>query len=136
MHRDTHRMEGDSSQKWNGRFPVSERRHRMAGCILAHIIIVTSELRDSVFYGMPLALADCMNHQTLNNNQFESTYALLVRSEEKGRGILEAVLYVAFILSAVVLIWDFAHSSVSLPAAGLERGAVSQAAKTQMISRI
>ena len=108
----------------------------MAECILVHIIIVTSELRDSAFCGMPLALADCMNHQTLNNNQFESTYALLVRSEEKGRGILEAVLYVAFILSAVVLIWEFAHSSVSLPANGPEQDAVSQAAKTQMISRI
>jgi hypothetical protein len=95
-----------------------------------------SELRDSVFCGMPLALTDCMNHQTLNNNQFESTYALLVRSEEKGRGVLEAVLYVAFILSAILLILEFAHSSVSLPAAGLEQGAVSQATKTQMISRI
>jgi len=107
----------------------------MAGYIVVHIIIVVSKLRDSVFCGMPLALADCMNHQTLNNNRFESTYALLVRSEEKGRGVLEAVLYVAFILSAVVLIWEFAHSSVSLPAAGLEQSAVSQAAKTQMISR-
>jgi len=125
----------ESSQKWNGCFPVPEHRHRMARCIVLHIIIVMSELRDMVFCGMALALADCMNHQTLNNNQFESTYALLVRSEEKGRGVLEAVLYVAFILSAIVLIWEFAHSSVSLPAAGLEQGAVSQAAKTQMISR-
>jgi hypothetical protein len=135
MHRDTHRMEAESSQKWNGRFPVPEHRHRMTWCIVVDIIIVMSELRDGVFCGMPLALADCMNHQT-HNNQFESTYALLVRSEEKGRGVLEALLYVAFILSAVVLIWEFAHSSVSLPAAGLEQGAVSQAAKTQMISRI
>jgi hypothetical protein len=106
----------------------------MAWCIPIHIDFVISELRNSALCGMPLALADCMNHQT-HNNQFESTYALLVRSEEKGRGVLEAVLYVAFILSAVVLIWEFAHSSVSLPAVGLEQGAVSQA-KTQMISRI
>jgi hypothetical protein len=106
----------------------------MVGCIVVHIVIVMSELRDSVFCGMPLALADRMNHQT-HNNQFESTYALLVRSEEKGRGVLEAVLYVAFILSAVVLIWEFAHSSVGIPSAGLEQGAVSKAAKTQMISR-
>lgn len=108
----------------------------MAWCIVVHIAIVMSELRDRVFCGMPLALADCMNHQTLNSNQVESTYALLVRSEEKGRGVLEALLYVAFILSAIVLIWEFAHSSVSLPAAGLEQGAVNQAAETQMISRI
>ena len=89
-----------------------------------------SELRDCVFYGMPLALANCMNHETLMDNQFESTYALLVRSEEKGRGVLEAVLYVAFILSAVLLIWEFAQSSVSIPAAGPEHAVVSQAAST------
>jgi hypothetical protein len=99
----------------------------------APIVVVMSELRHRVFCGMPLALPNCMNHETLN--QFESTYALLVRSEEKGRGVLETVLYVAFILSAVLLIWEFAQSSVSIPAAGLEQGAVSQAAKTQMISQ-
>jgi hypothetical protein len=84
---------------------------------------------------MPLALANCMNNHPLNNDQFESTYALIVRSEEKGRGVLETVLYVAFILSAVLLIWEFAQSSVSMPAAGSQQGVVSQAAKTQMISR-
>jgi len=101
---------------------------------MVHIILVMSKLRDNVFCGTPLALANCMNNQTLTNDQFESTYALLVRSEEKGRGVLETVLYVAFILSAVLLIWEFAQSSVSLPA-GLEQGIVSQAAKTQMVSR-
>jgi hypothetical protein len=68
------------------------------------------------------------------NNQFESTYALLVRSQEKGRGVLEAVLYVAFALSAVLLIWAFAHSPISIEAVGLGRGAVSQAAGTRIIS--
>ena len=68
------------------------------------------------------------------NNQFESMHALLVRSEEKGRGVLEAMLYVAFILSAVLLIWAFAQSPISIEAVGLEQGAVSQAASTQMIS--
>jgi hypothetical protein len=101
----------------------------------AHIAIVMNALRNCVFCGMPLALANCMNHQTLNNDQFESTYTLLVRSEEKGRGVLEAVLYLAFILSAVLLIWEFAQSSVSIPAAGPEQRAVSQAAKAQMISQ-
>jgi hypothetical protein len=68
------------------------------------------------------------------NDQFESTYALLVRSEEKGRGVLEAVLYVAFVLSAVLLIWAFAQSPVSIEAVGFREGSVSQAAGTQMIS--
>jgi hypothetical protein len=72
--------------------------------------------------------------QKTMNNQFESTYALLVRSQEKGRGVLEAVLYVAFVLSAVLLIWAFAQSPVSIEAVGLEQGAVSQAARTQVIS--
>jgi hypothetical protein len=68
------------------------------------------------------------------NNQFESTYALLVRSEEKGRGVLEAVVYVALVLSAVLLIWEFAQSPVKIQAVGLEQGDVSQAAKTQMMA--
>ena len=98
------------------------------------IIIVMSRLRDGVFCGTPLALASCMNHETLMNNQFESMYALLVRSEEKGRGVLEAVLYVAFILSALLVIWDFAQGPISIQAVGLKQDAVSQAARTQVIS--
>jgi hypothetical protein len=106
----------------------------MSGLIRAYIIVVVSGLRDSVFCGTALALANCMNHQTPNNNEFESTYALLVRSEEKGRGFLEAVLYFAFILSAVLLIWEFAQSSLTMQAVGFEHDPVSQAAKTEMIS--
>ena len=101
----------------------------------ARIIIVMSRLRDSVFCGTPLASASCMNHETLMNNQFESMHALLVRSEEKGRGVLEAVLYVAFFLSALLVIWEFAQGPVRIQAVGLEQGAVSQAARTQLISR-
>jgi hypothetical protein len=92
-----------------------------------------SRLRDSVFCGTPLALANCMNHETLmNDDQFESTYALLVRSQEKGRGVLEAVLYVAFVLSAVLIIWGFAQSPIRIQAVGLDRDVVSQAAKTRV----
>jgi hypothetical protein len=74
-----------------------------------------------------------MNHETLMNNQSESTYALLVRSQEKGRGVLEAVLYVAFILSAVLVIWEFAQGPINIRAAGFEHWAVGQAARTQAI---
>ena len=94
-----------------------------------------NRLRDSGFCGMQLALANCMNQQTIENRQPESTYALLVRSEEKGRGVLETVLYVAFILSAVLLIWEFAQSAVSIQDARPEQSAVSQSARTQVISR-
>lgn len=62
------------------------------------------------------------------NNQFESNYALLIRSEEKGRGVLGAVLYVAFIVSAVLVIWGFAQSPIRIQAVGLERGAVTETA--------
>jgi hypothetical protein len=69
------------------------------------------------------------------NNQFESTYGLLVRSQEKGRGVLETVLYAAFILSAVLLIWEFTQSPVKIRAAGFEHWAVGEAASTQPISK-
>jgi hypothetical protein len=93
-----------------------------------------SNLHNRTLSGTAFALANCMNHQTSNNNEFESTYALLVRSEEKGRGVLETVLYVAFILSAVLLIWEFAQSSLRIQGLGPEQDTVSQVAKTQMIS--
>jgi hypothetical protein len=42
-----------------------------------------------------------------NNKKAESTYALLVRSEEKKRIVTEVVAYGVIILSAVVAIWEF-----------------------------
>jgi hypothetical protein len=52
------------------------------------------------------------------NNKFESTYALLVRSEEKGRGVLEIAVYAAFILTVVFSICQFAQTPVTTPAPG------------------
>jgi hypothetical protein len=46
---------------------------------------------------------------------FESTYALLVRSEEKGLTRLETLVYALFILCAVFSIWQFAHQPNTLP---------------------
>ena len=45
----------------------------------------------------------------------ESTYALLVRSEEKERSLFETIAYGLFILSAVAAIWQFAQQPVNLP---------------------
>jgi hypothetical protein len=45
----------------------------------------------------------------------QSTYALLVRSEEKVRGLFETVAYGLFILSAVAAIWQFAMQPINLP---------------------
>ncbi len=53
----------------------------------------------------------------------ESTYALIIRSEDKSRSILEVVLYAFFLLSAVVSIWQFAQQPVSVPAAGFSPSA-------------
>ena len=65
----------------------------------------------------------------MKNNQ-ESTYALLVRSEEKSRNALETVAYVTFILSVVVAIWQFAQNPVNIPALGLEPGIARQVTTT------
>jgi hypothetical protein len=54
------------------------------------------------------------------NNKIESTYALLVRSEEKGRGVLEIAVYAAFFLSVVLSIWQFAQTPVTAPAPGIK----------------
>jgi hypothetical protein len=54
------------------------------------------------------------------NTQFESTYALLVRSEDKRRNALEILLYAIAILTAVVGILQFAHTPVKISAPGIE----------------
>ena len=51
----------------------------------------------------------------------KSTYALLVRSEENNRGILETFVYGMLVLSAVIGIWQFAHLRVPSPFANNER---------------
>ena len=47
-----------------------------------------------------------------NNNVEESTYALLVRSEDKKRALLETILYGLVILSALAAILQFADQPV------------------------
>lgn len=56
-----------------------------------------------------------MKHTTLSAEGFESTYALLVRSEDKERSRLEGVAYLVFILSAVFSIWQVAQQPITLP---------------------
>jgi hypothetical protein len=54
------------------------------------------------------------------NDQFESNYALLVRSEEKGRGVLEILVYAIFFLSVVSSIWQFAQTPLRHSGSGVE----------------
>ena len=56
-----------------------------------------------------------MKDNTLSADGFESTYALLVRSEEKERSAFEGVAYLVFILSAVFSIWQVAQQPIALP---------------------
>ncbi len=56
-----------------------------------------------------------MNANTTTSEGFESTYALLLRSEEKERSISETVIYVLLILSVVFSIWQVAQQPFRLP---------------------
>jgi hypothetical protein len=54
----------------------------------------------------------------------KSTYALLLQSEEKERGLFETLIYGLLVVSAVVGIWQFAHLRVASPFATTEHTAV------------
>jgi hypothetical protein len=73
-----------------------------------------------------------MKTKTISADGFESTYALLVRSEEKDRSAFENIAYFVFILSVVFSIWQAARQPVTVPAAGLiHTTSVAQNANTQ-----
>jgi hypothetical protein len=72
-----------------------------------------------------------MKHTTLSAEGFESTYALLVRSEEKERNLFEGAVYLAFILSAVFSIWQVAQQPAPVRTAPvLHATSITQAADT------
>jgi|SRR4030095_4016959 hypothetical protein len=59
------------------------------------------------------------------NQHTESTYALLIRSEEKSRNVIEMAICPILILGAVIAIWQFAQQPVNLPPAGLDGDCVA-----------
>ena len=69
-----------------------------------------------------------MNEQTntidQSQNQEESAYSLLIRSEEKSRNAFELIMYPCLILGPLVAIWQFAQQPVNIPAAGLKDRAI------------
>jgi len=69
------------------------------------------------------------------NNQLESTYNLLVRSEEKGRGVLEIAVFAASILSVVFTIYQFAETPVTSPAPGSKACVACQINKSEFHAR-
>ena len=71
-----------------------------------------------------------MKHTTLSAEGFESTYALLVRSEEKERNVFEGAVYLAITLSVVFSIWHVARQPIALPTGPILHTSVQQAADT------
>ena len=70
-----------------------------------------------------------MKNETLTTDGFESTYALIVRSEEKERSIFEGAVYFAVVLSALFSLWQVAKQPVDLPLTSVHTTAVTQSAK-------
>jgi hypothetical protein len=60
-----------------------------------------------------------MQNNFAEDSVHESTYALLVRSEEKPRTVIETVIYLLFVFSAVAAIWQFVHQPIGLPITGV-----------------
>jgi len=82
--------------------------------------------------GMQHALSSGMNTTSNINNQFESTYALLIRSEEKRRGVLEIAVYAAFALSVVFTICQFAQMPLTTPAPGTKACVACHTTKSEL----
>jgi hypothetical protein len=72
-----------------------------------------------------------INQNHTMNNQPESTYGMLVHSEEKGRGLLEILVFAAVILSIVFSIWQFAETPLKIPAPGTDPCVACDTTKTQ-----
>jgi len=53
------------------------------------------------------------------NTKSESTYTLLVRSQEKGRTVLETLIFVLCIFAGVLVIWQFAQTPLESSAPGV-----------------
>ena len=72
-----------------------------------------------------------MKSNTQSCAGFESTYALIVRSEEKERGIFEGAAYLVVVLSALFSIWQVARQPIALPEGPvLHTTSVTQSANT------
>ena len=71
-----------------------------------------------------------MKTQTNSVEGFESTYALIVRSEEKERGIFEGAVYFAVVLSALFSIWQVAIQPAPPTLTSVHTTSIAQSAKT------
>ena len=63
---------------------------------------------------------------------FESTYALIVRSEERERTATEGLVFLVFMLSVIFSIWQAAQQPITLPIDGIiHTSSFAQSAATQ-----
>ena len=80
-----------------------------------------------------------MNEQTNTTDEpedeHESTYALLIRSEEKCRNMFEAVIHPLLTLGPLIAIWQFSQQPVNIPATGLKPSVVFDAAAQNNLCR-
>jgi len=67
-----------------------------------------------------------MTQKTLSINGFESTYALLVRSEDRERNMFEGAAYLIIILSAVFSIWQMVQQPIGFPTSQVRTPARSE----------
>ena len=56
-----------------------------------------------------------MKATTIDPEGFESTYALIVRSEEKERTVSETAIYLLLIMTMVFSIWQSVQQPVTVP---------------------
>ena len=82
-----------------------------------------------------------MKEQTGTTSQLEdqpkeSTYALLIRSEEKSRDIIEMAIYPILILGAVIAIWQFAQQTLGIPIGLDVGGCVACAEELQTLRQV
>ena len=56
---------------------------------------------------------------TTTQTPFESTYALIVHSEERERGASEGAVFLLFMQSVLFSIWQVAQQPVTLPTDGI-----------------
>ena len=68
--------------------------------------------------------------------QHESTYALLIRSEEKSRNLLEVALYPLLSLLSLIAIWQFAQQAINIPPARLDTGCVVCVGEIQTLPQV
>ena len=66
-----------------------------------------------------------MKTPSTTDEQFESTYALIVRSEEKQRSRLETLLYTLLIASVLAAVSQFGHEAVTLPSSTVRNSTIT-----------